>query len=1098
MRNFKRFLTLALAVVMVASMFAFGASAAQFTDVDENNEYLTKSVNLLNHIGVAKGTSDTTFGTEELVTREQMAAFIYRLMKRGNSVEGGANASRFTDLEDPTFFFMISWADSQGIIKGTSATTFEPKGSITLQDAYTMIVRALGYEKEESLPYPFGYIGVAEDKGVELDEGLSSDVSYTDALTRGDVAILLYNAFFAETGVAETKQVERELSDGSIVLETKTDYPTLAEKVYDVIEVEYQAVATPKYAFGETETTSGLGYDAVLFDKVDGQDSDTVDAPAQFYADVKDLAIDGSADDYIMGHFNMFVTLDDDNDIDEILYAESLMTKKSVSDIKLETLTSNTKNSYYDGNSKYAKRLSGKAIVDGKDVYFYNAPYSYAKPTYGTKWDDAKKYNERNASNVKFIERAILGTDKDDHEYTFNFVDENMFVTYAEGDEVDDNCVADSETLVNVLKQVYTGGLYEAVVYDVDGDGLYDYINYMPYSFAFVDTDDDYNFYDNNDSGFVDDGGKPTVYTNEAVIEGESFKDEDLVLGYFDAAANYIKVAKVVEPVKATVSDIKTSTSTLTLSTGDKVSVKDAWKLVANFNATADLAAVGYVVDNVDWDQLADANGKMEELLGAGSYDSDAAEFYVYGGAILFQDGIDNDITFDGKLIVVTEDEDGNWIETGSFNSATGEKTTYVYAWVDGALKWVAIDTDADVWPELKEANKETYLNKVGTYTVDSNGLYTIKLLGNAYDDKKMEEDSYIGINKDIADLDDDKDDSLQYLFENDGTSYLTKNVGKRFKTTGFNRDLVLDSKSIILIRNEYQDGEDTVVDFVQYSVNELTESIENSLTNVQVVVSNNVDYTNRENLVLYFAETSDGREINIEGKTTTKSDRIVKMMNPKMNADKKYYYEYTVYNPYTGETETINGNKTDYGKSGASRYTYGDVVEINSTGLIEDKKDTKKGSALPNSADLYWIIDYDADSKVIEIAKLPTSQEEVDAIDNGTAKTIRLNVEDVVVSKANGGSGADMIKWGSFAKAAVADLGSDKKDFKATATWSKKDTDPLKTVYGKYIKAYIDIDWEDKNNHDALNDDTNCNGDANYVTIIVNSDEPTYRCDLK
>ena len=116
MRNFKRFLTLALAVVMVASMFAFGASAAQFTDVDENNEYLTKSVNLLNHIGVAKGTSDTTFGTEELVTREQMAAFIYRLMKRGNSVEGGTNASRFTDLEDPTFFFMISWADSQGII----------------------------------------------------------------------------------------------------------------------------------------------------------------------------------------------------------------------------------------------------------------------------------------------------------------------------------------------------------------------------------------------------------------------------------------------------------------------------------------------------------------------------------------------------------------------------------------------------------------------------------------------------------------------------------------------------------------------------------------------------------------------------------------------------------------------------------------------------------------------------------------------------------------------------------------------------------------------------------------------------------------------
>ena len=52
MRNFKRFLTLTLAVLMVVSMFAFNASAAQFTDVDAENEYLNKAVNLLNHVGV--------------------------------------------------------------------------------------------------------------------------------------------------------------------------------------------------------------------------------------------------------------------------------------------------------------------------------------------------------------------------------------------------------------------------------------------------------------------------------------------------------------------------------------------------------------------------------------------------------------------------------------------------------------------------------------------------------------------------------------------------------------------------------------------------------------------------------------------------------------------------------------------------------------------------------------------------------------------------------------------------------------------------------------------------------------------------------------
>ena len=1083
---------------MVASMFAFGTSAAQFTDVDENNEYLAKSVNLLNYIGVAKGTSETTFGTDELVTREQMAAFIYRLMKKGNSVEGGTNASRFTDLEDPTYFFMISWADTQGIIKGTSATTFEPKGSITLQDAYTMIVRALGYEKEESLPYPFGYIEVAEGKGVALDEGLDSKVTYTDALTRGDVAILLYNAFFAETGVAETKQVPRKIgNDGNAtwVLETKTDYPTLAEKIYDVLEVEYEVVATPKYAFGtETETTSGLGYEAILFNKVDVEDPATEDAPDQFYADVKDLALEGKADDYIMGHFNMFVTLDDenDNDIDEILYAESLMTKKSVNDIKLETLTSNTKNSYYGNNNNNAKRLSGKAIIDGKEAYFYNAPYSYAKPTYGTKWDDAQKYNERNNDNLKFITRKTIGN-LDDHEYTFNFVDKNMFVTYAVGDEVDDNCVADSETLVNVLKQVYTGGLYEADVYDVDGDGLYDYINYMPYSFYFVDDDDTYTF---NGNGYTDDG--KTVYINEAVIEGEKIKDEDFVLGYFNEDANYIKAAKVIEAVKATVTDIKKSTNTITLSTGDKVSAIDAWKLVANYNEDARLEDKGYVVNDVDWDQLTDKNKlQLQHLVSAAAYDSDSIEFYVYDGVVLYQEGVDSKITFDKNLIIVTPDPDENndYIQDGAFSATTG-RTTYVHVWVDGTEKWVPVDTEADVWPNIKTETAE-YLNKVATYTVDSDGLYTIKLLGNAYDDKKMDADSYIGLNTDESKLDDEDDDTIQYLYEGAGTEHLTKQVGKRFKSDGgnFKRTFVVDKNSIILIRNEYPDGADTVVNFAQYTADTLTETITNDLTNVQIVVSNNPDST-RENLVLYFAEAN-GEELSLDSKTSTKSDRIVKMMEPKMNADKKYYYEYTLFNPYTGTEETVAGNNTGYGKNDDAKADFGKIVEINTSGNVEDKKtNAVKGDVL-SGENQYWIVDYDAGSKVIEVAVLPEKLEDAKKIVNEEVTTIRLNVEDTAVTKVGNQdkNGIDMIRWGSISKAAVADLGSDSNSLKAVNSYAKKDTDALKTVYAKYIKAYIDIDWENEKNHGETNEDTKCNGDANYIVIIANNGEPLYRC---
>ncbi|MFX5245348.1 S-layer homology domain-containing protein, partial [Acinetobacter baumannii] len=82
-------------------------------------------------LGITKGTTETKFGTDELVTRQQMAAFIYRLMKAGRSQEGGVNQTPFTDLEDSTYFYMISWANQTGVIKGVSETRFNPKGNIT-------------------------------------------------------------------------------------------------------------------------------------------------------------------------------------------------------------------------------------------------------------------------------------------------------------------------------------------------------------------------------------------------------------------------------------------------------------------------------------------------------------------------------------------------------------------------------------------------------------------------------------------------------------------------------------------------------------------------------------------------------------------------------------------------------------------------------------------------------------------------------------------------------------------------------------------------------------------------------------------------------
>lgn len=1092
MRNFKRFLTLALAMVMLVSAFAMGTSAAKFTDVDEENEYLTKAVNLLSYVGVTKGTTDTTFGTDELVTREQMAAFIYRLMKKGNSVEGGDNTSAFTDLEDPTFFFMVSWANNQGIIKGTSATTFEPKGTITLQDAYTMVVRALGYEKEETLAYPYGYIDVAEAKGVELGEGLDSSVSYTDALTRGDVAVILYNAFFAETGVAETKQVEREIGSGenaTWVLETVTDYPTFCEKYFDVIEAEYQAIATPNYVFGADETTAGLGYDAIEFVEIT-EDGDT-DAPDQMYVAFEDLGLEGDANDYIMSHFTMYVILDDDDEIEEILYAEPLMVKKNVTELELGTVTTNTANSYLDSNYS-VKRLNGKVTIDGDVAYFYGAPYSYAAPKYATGMDDAEKYDARNAKNLKFIEFSVLG-DVEDEEYAYTLADD-AFAGYE-----DEYFIENTGVLLDALKGVYVGGLYEADVYDVDGDGLYDYINYMPYEAYFVNTDeDDGVFYED---GISEDG---VAYTAEAVLAGVEFEDEDFVIGYFDQASNYIKAAAVIEPIEGKVTAIKRATGIITLNGETKVSVKDGWKTVAN---NIDLEAIDYVIDDYDWDNF-------DYLLSPGVLDEDDdAKFYVYNDVLLYQEGIDSFVKYNDNLLIVTKDEDGEFYAESGFNPTTG-KTTYVHVYVDGETKYVPLNTEAEVYPEFKD-EPEFYLDQLATYSVDGDGLYTIELLGYALD----EDDEYVGITW-VEDLEEDNDltnednEDIQAYGELEGPAYLVKystrfslRDGSVYKESDnlLDFDLFLTDSTTVIVKNTYEDDGETVIDFIKLGKADIKETVVSAFTNVKYIVENNVDYDNRENLVLLYAEVEGDFELKAtEG--SKKNERIVKMMDVAMNENGKYYAVYDLFNPYTGAVvENVPGTETGANSSFAPKFTYGDVVEISTDDKVMDKTTDALGNIVADgngNENVFLVVEYIASENSVVLAPIPTTVgDDLEAAIEAQGEYYTIDVTDAKVTIIGHQSSAfntDMVRWGSLKVADVAKLDGSDKSYLATAKWSKSEDTALKTVYAQYVKVYADIDWEKEDNREAYDEDTDFNGEANFLVVIANSGENTALCTLK
>lgn len=91
--------------------------------------------------GIVNGYNAGTFGPDDLITREQMAAMIVKAAKLSTDQEG----SRFKDSTD-----ISAWARSavntsiaRGIMKGYPDNTFKPQGNATRAEAVTVVVNAI-------------------------------------------------------------------------------------------------------------------------------------------------------------------------------------------------------------------------------------------------------------------------------------------------------------------------------------------------------------------------------------------------------------------------------------------------------------------------------------------------------------------------------------------------------------------------------------------------------------------------------------------------------------------------------------------------------------------------------------------------------------------------------------------------------------------------------------------------------------------------------------------------------------------------------------------------------------------------------------------
>lgn len=110
-----------------------------FTDVSPDAWY-AKAIAWAVAEGVADGYGEGLFGPNDAITREQLAAMLWRYAA---SPETGGDLSAFADGDDTSDWAQqaMSWAVAQGLITGVDSDRLDPKGQATRAQTATILMR---------------------------------------------------------------------------------------------------------------------------------------------------------------------------------------------------------------------------------------------------------------------------------------------------------------------------------------------------------------------------------------------------------------------------------------------------------------------------------------------------------------------------------------------------------------------------------------------------------------------------------------------------------------------------------------------------------------------------------------------------------------------------------------------------------------------------------------------------------------------------------------------------------------------------------------------------------------------------------------------
>ena len=119
------------------------SSGSVFDDVDAGM-YYADAVAWASQNDIVTGYDEATFGPNNAITREQMAAILYRYAQyKGYRTTADADLSGYVDADSVSSYALASlqWAHAAGLVTGTSSNTLTPDGSATRAQVATIFMR---------------------------------------------------------------------------------------------------------------------------------------------------------------------------------------------------------------------------------------------------------------------------------------------------------------------------------------------------------------------------------------------------------------------------------------------------------------------------------------------------------------------------------------------------------------------------------------------------------------------------------------------------------------------------------------------------------------------------------------------------------------------------------------------------------------------------------------------------------------------------------------------------------------------------------------------------------------------------------------------